>query len=510
MSIQDLSKLINYLEENLRASEVSGLNFVDTKNYRERLLVNQNHVIFGRRGAGKSSLIASLKQEAGSIRIKLNLEDYKDISFPNIIIHALKETFEQLNHEIGRRFPIWKFNYRAKAYRKKLEQITTQLNTQLHEPDESEESHKVKNYSEGALATGVGSSVFKADANCREGLEQEVARSVAINKLEFLKKELPNYKKLINEVDELIKGIKITLIFDDFYFVPKSVQPDFIDYFHRLTKGTCLFLKVATIKHRSRLYKQTRDSYIGVELRHDIYDVDLDYTLDKFSDLQSFMKALLENACRSCGVQININNLFSGEGFSQLCLASGGVPRDFLSLFVVLASKIVNNEVQSIGKVDVNEVAISNIQSKYDSLKTDSAEEREVLEEYLRIIHDIVYAKARTNIFLVAKNELEEYPQERQAIRELVDLRLIHLVDANTSCAPSDGRRYEAYMIDVGLYENSRPRNFTQVEPGVTDARSRKDELRASPRVNLTVLRDRVKVNTHSMELIESGIPNVV
>jgi hypothetical protein len=85
----------------------------------------------------------------------------------------------------------------------------------------------------------------------------------------------------------------------------------------------------------------------------------------------------------------------------------------------------------------------------------------------------------------VAKPELEEYPSERQAIRELVDLRLIHLVDSNTSSAPSDGRRYEAYILDVGLYENSRPRNFHQVEPGMQDAKSRKDELRASPRLDL-------------------------
>lgn len=507
MNIGDLSKLIKYLEENLRASEVSGLDFVDTKNHKDRLLGNQNHVVFGRRGAGKSSLFTSLKQELNCIRIKLNLEDYKDISFPNIIINVLNETFEQLNNEIKRRFPFWRLNTKLRKYKRKLESVKSDLETQLYEPDESEESQRFKNYSEESVNFGVKHTNINTGVDAKEGTEQEVSRSISTNKLEFLRKELPKYKKLINGVSELINGVTITLILDDFYFAPKTVQPKFIDYFHRLTKGTCLFIKVATIKHRSTLYRQTSDSYIGVELRHDIYDIDLDYTLEKFSELQLFMKELLDNACKSCNVKININDLFSGEGFSQLCLASGGVPRDFLSLFVVLANKIITKEIQGIGKVDVNEAAILNKQSKYDSLKTDSAEERELLEEYLRLIHEIVYSKARTNTFLVAKNELEEYSQERQAIRELMDLRLIHLIDNNTSCAPSDGRRYEAYMLDVGLYENSRPRNFNQIEPGATDAKSRKDELRASPRIDLKQLSDKIAAHRYTVKLIQTEMP---
>jgi hypothetical protein len=141
----------------------------------------------------------------------------------------------------------------------------------------------------------------------------------------------------------------------------------------------------------------------------------------------------------------------------------------------------------------VNEAAIANIASKLDSLKVDSAGERETLESYLGVIRRSVYNEHRTNAFLVAKEELEQYPQVRQAIRELVDLRLIHLIDANTSSAPSDGRRYEAYILDVGLYENSRPRNFEQVEPGSQDSKSRKDRLRASPKLSSVELAERVR-----------------
>src|ERR1019366_2486137 len=129
----------------------------------------------------------------------------------------------------------------------------------------------------------------------------------------------------------------------------------FIDFFHRLTKDTPLFIKVATIKHRSRLFKTTEQSYVGAELGHDIYEVDMDYTLDKFGDLKEFMQQLLQAAIRDSGAVLKVGDLFNGDGFGQLCLASGGVPRDFLSLFVRLANAVIAGRGEKIGKVEVTE-----------------------------------------------------------------------------------------------------------------------------------------------------------
>ena len=57
---EDLEKLIRFIEENLRASSNAGLKFIDLRNFKGRLQSRQNHVVFGRRGAGKSTLINSL------------------------------------------------------------------------------------------------------------------------------------------------------------------------------------------------------------------------------------------------------------------------------------------------------------------------------------------------------------------------------------------------------------------------------------------------------------------
>ena len=338
---------------------------------------------------------------------------------------------------------------------------------------------------------GEGHGVGGAAKSARNS-SKRVSRSLPKNKIEYLRLELTVYKEILLSISELFGKLPIFLIMDDFYFVEKNTQPDLIDYFHRLTKGTELFLKLATIKHRSKLYRRTKDQYVGVELGHDVFEVDMDYTLDNFDELRTFMQQLLQTAIKESGASIKIDEMFAGDGFPQLCLASGGVPRDFLSLFVSLANAAVTSG-SPIGKVQVNEFAIGNLGTKLESMRRDSGDEDTILDACLKRIKRHVYDNERTNAFLIAKDDLESDGQGRQAIRELVDLRLIHLVDHNTSKAPSDGRRYEAYILDISMYDNPRPRNFKQIEPGQRDEKARKDELRASPLFALEKLREPIR-----------------
>jgi hypothetical protein len=477
----ETAKLVTYIEENLRASLISGLRFVDTRRNQTRLLSKQNHVVFGRRGAGKTSLVRCIADRGEHIDIYLNLEDYKDITFPNIVIHILIELFGKLLEIVCNEYPWYKFwRLDARSAKKRIRETIKILQSYLREPDLQTQHISTRTGSERGLEASA--EVRGVTAGARTGREKvsEIQRDVELNKINYLRIELSSYKKLITQISSLFDNKPVFLVLDDFYFVAKDTQPELIDYFHRLTKGTALFLKLATIKYRSKLYRRRRGEHVGVELGHDVFEIELDYTLDNFAELQSFMREILTNALEQSGAQLDIDDVFAGFGFPQLCLASGGVPRDFLSLFVTLANRTVSTG-NPIGKVQVSEAAIDNIASKFASMREDSGNDQTVLEQCLSRIRRYVYSEKRTNAFLIAKPQLETNRLGQQAIRELVDLRLIHLVERNTSKAPSDGRRYEAYIIDLGLYENARPRKFNQVEPGQMDDRSRKDELRASP-----------------------------
>ncbi len=466
------------------------MSFIDPNNFKRKLSSKQNHVVFGRRGSGKSSLSSSLKQSKDHVFIYINLENFKDISFPNIILHVLKSGFSQLHKELKR--PFYKPSWSAYISRKKLLKAINTLEEDLAKPDNQtfEQRNKEAEAIEvGAEGKGASSSV---NAGAKSEKEKELTTSFARDKLETLKLSIDKYQEFFNDLSKAFNNKPIYLVLDDMYFLKKGIQPYFIDYIHRLSKGTNLYIKVATIKHRSLLYQQFEDSYIGTEIGHDIHDLDLDYTLDKFEDLKNFMKQLLTHASSESGANLNIDDLFAGDSFSQLCLASGGVPRDFLSLFLKVANQCLVRD-DKINKVAVTDAAIASIGNKMASITKDSDNESEILEAYLNEIKSFVYTRHRTNAFLVAKQDLEQYKQVRQALKELVDMRLLHIIDSNTSCAPSDGRRYEAYIIDVGLYENSRPRNFNQVEPGITDSQGRKDKIRSSPKLNFEQMQNNLQ-----------------
>lgn len=484
----ELQAVIQLIEENLRASKRAGLLFEDPRNFRSRILNKQNHVVFGRRGAGKTSLLSSLGDEDVLV-VNINMEDYKTITFPNIILRCMIDIFKSIRLKSKQSNPWYTLSIPSFFFRNKLKGLIDELESLIHEPDETihEERYLRSQKEQDRAALKARNADLSTGSSTQS--ETEVSRKVSKNKLNFLRLEFAKYKDALEESVSHLRGMTIFILLDDFYFVKKKHQPNLVDYVHRLCKGLNIFVKIATIKHRTKLYSQRGDEYVGVEVGHDVQEIDMDYTLDKFDDLRRFMKQLLNNAAAHCGQgEIEIEDLFAGEGFNQLCLASGGVPRDFLALFVILANQYMSKDIPYIGKVEVTEAAIANINNKYSSMRDDSSGERDVLEIILDRIKQHVYNTNRTNAFLVSKSDLAEYPEERQIIKELVDLRLIHLIDENTSKAPSDGLRYEAYMLDVGLYENSRPRKFNQVQPGSRDEKSRKDNLRSSPKLELDML----------------------
>lgn len=490
VTTEEIQKLSSFIEANTRASEKSGITYIDPRKFKSRILIKQNHVIFGRRGAGKSSLINTIKEneEKDYYYVYTNIEDYKDVSFPNILIHVLRDFSKQLAKQIKGDSGFFQFKKKwiGRKIRKQLKKSIDEFQKHLNNPDKYDEDIKTKKGFNSSSTAGVKVDPVSMEVKEGESLDIEIAKKIPKDKLETLKNSIPIFKEAIKQI-EVFSSKPIFLIFDDFYFLPKKSQVLFVDFFHRLTKDTNLYLKIATIRHRTKLYSNLNGSHFGTELGHDIIEFDLDYNLDRFEELKKFMKSLIEECAKLCGINFNMDDLFSDGALIQLCMASGGVPRDFLTLFVKASNNYNSSMNRRISKRDITEAAIQSWANKQTNLKTDSAEEREILEEYLLYIKDKIISEKKTNMFLVANNDLDSYPQIRQAIKELVDFRMLHLVDPNTSASGSaSGTRYTAYMVDIGLYPNAVQHGFNQLEPGITDDAGRKDEMRGAPKINLS------------------------
>jgi hypothetical protein len=480
---EEIKKVLNYIEENMRVTEQTSIEYLDSQGHIDRLCLKQNHIIFGRRGSGKSLLLKSLKEQKQAFCITVNLEDFKDISFPNSIIQVQKSIIKQLLPILKAENNFFSFDYwkTSRFLIKRLNKQITSLNKQLEHPDEYDESVKQKKggkkYGKGKAKTG-GNEV---ETGAETSEEIETSKEIKIDKLNSLKNGLSDIKELFTNVS---KGINkdLFLILDDFYFIRKNEQPYFLDFFHRLSKNTPLYLKVATIKHRTRLYTQD-ESYIGIELPHDAQALNLDYSFEDFNSLVSFMKNLLLHINKKVNVSIKYEDFITDNAFRFLCLASGGVPRDFFSLLVSLGPML--GEEKSISKPNVIDKAIENISNKMETFRTDTAEEGRILQDYLKFIQNTIINEKKWNAFLVSNVDVQNHPHIHQAIKELADLRFLHLVNPNISSASSDGTRYSAYLIDIGLFPNANPRKFQQVEPGQKDEKSREDKIRSAPKLNL-------------------------
>ena len=52
---EEITKVLNYIEENMRVTDQTSIEYLDSQGNIDRLCLKQNHIIFGRRGSGKES-----------------------------------------------------------------------------------------------------------------------------------------------------------------------------------------------------------------------------------------------------------------------------------------------------------------------------------------------------------------------------------------------------------------------------------------------------------------------
>jgi len=103
-----------------------------------------------------------------------------------------------------------------------------------------------------------------------------------------------------------------------------------LDYFHGVAKGNSLWLKIGTIRHRSRWYVHS-DPPSGLKLGDDADEIDLDLTLERYALAKEFLVTILKTLIKECSAP-PVDGLLTAGAVDRLVLASGGVARDFLGI----------------------------------------------------------------------------------------------------------------------------------------------------------------------------------
>lgn len=491
LNSQNVENLQVSIEEATRSTEEGVKRFIEpAQGTLLRALAKRPHIVFGRRGSGKSSLlrkaVADLTVDRRPIAF-VDLESFKGHSYPDVLISILIQTLERFSQWLdtaavnpANKTSFWQKLFgttpkrppfdrvRTAALSQRLRSEIADLTRVLHEADavatESRSVHSESTEQSAGVSANVPGALevgAKAGKTANKSTENEVSERFTRNKLDLLHRRIIEYQKIFRDLSSLSSGDSY-LVLDDLYHIRKSDQPRVTDYFHRLGKSAGLWIKIGTIRHRSAWYVNG-DPPIGMKIGDDCDEIDLDLTLEKYQQAKDFLSRILKSFFDAANLRVD--DILTDGALDRLVLASGGVARDFLGIFrrsiAIARNRSSGARGPKIGVEDVNAAAGEYDQYKREELSRDtSKEEEQPIETEFAKIREFCLNSANANCFLIDK-DAELTLSNRVA--ELTDLRLVHKVRSRVTISGRPGKLFEAYMLDVSQYTASRKKRDLEV-----------------------------------------------
>lgn len=487
-----LTNLRRAITENLRVQRggAEAIPYIDVANVLTDIGARQNHVIFGRRGCGKSLLLHhSARELRDDIQcVYLNCEDFKKHSFPNVLIQILDALFTELERHLTGWFG------RKKKSRIIINAIRVQLADLRKKADKKELEIRETEVRERGSSSGASVGIAATPASLKAEASESVAYRAEIerryrqldDKIRELDIWLPELKAQIREFFDISTTVKTFFLhIDDYYHLSRSDQPYVMDYLHRLCKDLPLYFKMATLRHATILYADRHGQPIGAQERHDYQPINIDFTLTDLRRTEQQNLRILHEFGRIANLTgPEIDSLFKGEGFSRLVLAGGGVPRDCLSLFLEVLDAVGSNGGDGrIGKDDVRILSHSTFERRIQELKQDSeGTEQDTLIRGIYVLRRFCITK-QTNLFMVSEQMMQQEDRVRDLVYRLLDYRIIHNAGSALTHKSQPGT-YQAFAIDIGCYAHLRKLHgrFNELDLWHRDA---KEKMRSAPILNI-------------------------
>ncbi|NKS50576.1 AAA family ATPase [Rhodococcus hoagii] len=394
-----VDRLIQLLEARSRTSDaVPSLKYMeDPRASLPAIGSSRHHLIYGRRGVGKTALLLEVKrqaEEAGHVVVWLN-----------------SHTIRRLNAD--------------EAFSVVVESILE------------------------AVVIRAGSSESSA-ISVLDQLRQTISGSTdsgatAVGKISEMNRTL----RRVLRTDLL----RLFVFLDDFYLLDSTVQPYLLDHVAGVLRDCDAWMKIASIERLTRPFEVS--TKVGIESPHDALIVDLDVTLENPSTAQNFLESVLESYLSTAGIK-SARKIAKIQALGRLVLASGGVPRDYLNLFSasILAARDRSPQAAEIGKEDVAVAAGRYSRSKKRDLEQDVMEESSAI--IISALEDVKsQAKDSGTTYFKVDIAHKTHPGY-EILADLVDLRFAHLVQSSISDQHRAGVKYEAYVLALSEYTEVR------------------------------------------------------
>ncbi len=391
---------------------------------REEQTITQpaNHVILGRRGVGKSTLILLAVRRlsaSGHLPIWMDLQPYRGRREAGCVIEILREVLV-------------------------LAVKDTQVDNQ----------HLVQ-----------AQTILDKAADRRTASES------------YVQTLLPQVRHCIRNFTQASHK-HVYVFLDDAHLPSMELQPFLFDAVHSVLKGAGGWLNVAGVKNLTSLYDSGRS--IGLQVPHDAQPINLDLTLTDPGAARNHLLTISEKFLVTCGIRRRAS-VIPDSAIERLVWCSAGVPRDFLWLFQNALLHALQNRRRRVGVQEVNLAVGEFGQSKMQELAEDTTEESETLRTLVDNLQRQCLDILRSNSFLVKSTP---HVRGYKLLQKLMDLRLVHLLHPSITPGRA-GERYEAYLLDYSFYTGVRRRHGLAELRISSQAPPRYVELRHLPKIDV-------------------------
>jgi hypothetical protein len=475
----EVSRLTNLVKDSFRIRPNHNPAYVDVSDHLSRFRSCQHQIVFGRRGSGKSCLFVHFLHDKeannGILPIYVEGDEFKRLAYPDLLVRLLIRIFESMP-SANQSWRKWiRRPNRIQRHIQDLREVLSRAEeTQVRETDGSTSEQGAE------LAKGPAKVHGKSSTNHQRQSEFKE------KKLDHLERFLSDYKTALSEELHASKYDSAFVLVDDFYLIPRSRQPDVIDYLHRLLRGTNFYLKIGTVRHRTSIIKNEGQT-IGVEMHQDVEEINLDRTLEDLESTSEYLSRMLEALAYTAGLDSPKEKLFNPDAFHSLVLASGGVPRDFLNIFVeAISSSLAEGNDRWLTPTYIWRGASRlSYRTKLNNLRDEASTDASPLEKIYRDIVSFCLKEKKKTAFLVSQEKAQDKSNVHELILQLMDFKLIHVIEPDTSAASGRKGRYEAYTLDFSLFMEPRMRNIEHIEFWKVDADRRRVGVREAPDYDL-------------------------
>ena len=365
----------------------------------------RHHLIFGRRGTGKTALMVEAKRRIeceGYLSYWINIHTHRGGSANRIFMWICHGVCEQMQvfYSKKKRIP------QLLSLISKLQDDTNKLRAE------------------------------------KEISADEVSRLV------------PYMQNIIRQFTDT-NVTRFYIFLDDLHYLPSAEQPKLLDLVHGAVRDSDAWLKVAGIRHLTRWFQVKPP--LGLQTGHDADPIDLDVTLEEPSQAKNFLEEVFLSYAKYTGI-LSLSSVLSRTALDRLVLASGAVPRDYLSLSASAISRAQAREsAQRVGVQDVGRAVGDAEEVKIAELEEDAASSEGTPSRIKGLNQILKFCDEKScTFFRIDFRDKQNHPEEYSIIRELMDGRLVHLVRASLSDIHEEGRKYEVYMLDLSQFSSER------------------------------------------------------